>query len=170
MCLNHFSVLRIHGSIWPMQVSAAQPCPTLCHPTDCSPPGSSVHGILQARTLEWVAMPSSTGSSRPRAQTESLTSPALVGRFFTTTAIWEAQIKGRVSKRRSCAFMSQIFTERLHGWQWHNPYSRRAVQQPVLGKSNVLAKMRAKNRPFDLDKFRSTGPMRKKKKWIPFWI
>ena len=39
----------------------AQSCPTLCDPTDCSPPGSSVHGILQARTLEWVATPSSRG-------------------------------------------------------------------------------------------------------------
>ena len=39
-------------------VSVAQPCPTLCDPMDCSPPGSSVRGILQARILEWVAMPS----------------------------------------------------------------------------------------------------------------
>ena len=39
----------------------AQSCPTLCDPTDYSPPGSSVHGILQARTLEWVAVPSSRG-------------------------------------------------------------------------------------------------------------
>ena len=39
---------------------------TLCDPVDCSPPGSSVHGILQARILEWVAMPSSRRSSRPR--------------------------------------------------------------------------------------------------------
>ena len=43
-----------------------QPCLTLCNPMDCSPPGSSVHGILLARTLEWVALPSSKGSSRPR--------------------------------------------------------------------------------------------------------
>jgi len=34
-----------------------QSCLTLCHPMDCSPPGSSVHGILQARILEWVAIP-----------------------------------------------------------------------------------------------------------------
>ena len=40
--------------------------PTLCDPTGCSPPGSSVHEILQARILEWVAMPSSRGSSPPR--------------------------------------------------------------------------------------------------------
>ena len=39
---------------------------TLCNPMDCSPPGSSVHGILQARILEWVAMPSSRGSSQSR--------------------------------------------------------------------------------------------------------
>ena len=43
-----------------------QSCPTLCNPMDCSPLGSSVHGILQARILEWVAISSSRGSSRPR--------------------------------------------------------------------------------------------------------
>ena len=44
----------------------AQSCPTLCDPMDCSPPGSSVHGILQARILEWVAISSSRRSSQPR--------------------------------------------------------------------------------------------------------
>ena len=38
-------------------------CPTLCYPVDCNSPGSSVHGILQARILQWVAMTSSRGSS-----------------------------------------------------------------------------------------------------------
>ena len=42
-----------------------QSCPTLGESMDCSPPGSSVRGILQARILEWVAMSSSRGSSRP---------------------------------------------------------------------------------------------------------
>ena len=41
----------------------AQSCPTLCDPMDCTPPGSSVHGVLQARLLEWVAVSSSRGSS-----------------------------------------------------------------------------------------------------------
>ena len=45
-----------------------QSCPTPCDPMDCSPPDSSVHGTLQARTLEWVVMPSSRESSRPRDQ------------------------------------------------------------------------------------------------------
>ena len=47
-----------------------QSCPTLCNPVDCSPPGSSVHGILQARILEGVAMAFYRGSSQPRDQTQ----------------------------------------------------------------------------------------------------
>ena len=43
-----------------------QSCLNLCNPTDCHLPGSSVHGILYARVLEWVAMPSSRGPSQPR--------------------------------------------------------------------------------------------------------
>ena len=46
-----------------------QSCLTFWDPVDCSPPGSSVHGILQARTLEWTAMPSSGGFTPPRDQT-----------------------------------------------------------------------------------------------------
>jgi len=43
----------------------AQLCPTFCHPMDCSPTGSSIHGIFQARILEWVTIALSRGSSRP---------------------------------------------------------------------------------------------------------
>ena len=49
--------------------SALQPCLTLCNAVDCSPPGSSVHGILQARTRGRAAVPASRGSSRPRDRT-----------------------------------------------------------------------------------------------------
>ena len=49
----------------------AQLCPTLCHPMDYNLPGSCVHGILQARVLEWVAISYSRGSSRPRDRTNS---------------------------------------------------------------------------------------------------
>ena len=69
-----------------------QSCLTLCDSMDCSPPGSSVHGILQARILEWVAMPSSRGSSLPRDRTLSLMSPERAGRFFTVSATWEVQM------------------------------------------------------------------------------
>ena len=49
-----------------VRAKSLQSCLTLYDPMDCSPPGSSVHGILQARILEWLAMPSSRGSSPPR--------------------------------------------------------------------------------------------------------
>ena len=51
------------------KVLAVQSCPTLCNPMDCSPPGSSVHRILQARILEWVAIPFSRGFSQHGDQT-----------------------------------------------------------------------------------------------------
>ena len=51
------------------EVKAAQSCPTLCNPMDFSLPGSSVHGILQGRILEWASMSSSRGSSQARDQT-----------------------------------------------------------------------------------------------------
>ena len=50
----------------PYCAESFQLCPTLCNPVDCNLPGSSVHGILQAEMLKWVAMPSSRGSSWPR--------------------------------------------------------------------------------------------------------
>ena len=62
----------------------AQSFPTLCDCMDCSLLASSVHGILQARILEQVAISSSRRSSQPRDQIR-VTSPALVGGFFTTT-------------------------------------------------------------------------------------
>ena len=66
----------------------AQSCPTLCDSVDCSPPGSSVHGILQARVLEWVAIAFSRGSSRPRDWTQV---SRIAGRCFTIWATREAQ-------------------------------------------------------------------------------
>ena len=60
----------------------AQSCLTLCDPMNCSPSVSSIHGILQARILEWIAIPFSRGSSWPRDQTQL---SCIAGRFFT---IW----------------------------------------------------------------------------------
>ena len=65
----------------------AQSCPTLCDPVDYSPPGSSVHGILRARILEWVAISFSRGSSRPRNRTQV---SRIAGRHFNLWATREA--------------------------------------------------------------------------------
>ena len=67
-----------------------QLCLILCDTMACSLPGSSVHGILQASILEWVAMPSSWGSSQSRDQTLVSYLPCNGGGFFTTSATWEA--------------------------------------------------------------------------------
>ena len=58
-----------------------------CHPVDCSPPGSSVYRIFQARIVEWIAISFSRGSSRPRNQTKV---SCVAGRFFTYWARREA--------------------------------------------------------------------------------
>ena len=63
-------------------VLVTQSCLTLCKPTDCSPPGSSVHGVPQARILELVAIPFSRGSSWPKDRTQV---SCIAARFFT---IW----------------------------------------------------------------------------------
>ena len=77
------------------ETAVAHSCLTLCDPTDCSLPGSSVHGILQERILEWVAISSARGSSQPRDQTKSRASLALAGVFKWG---WGSSIyKGQIS-------------------------------------------------------------------------
>ena len=72
-----------------VKVLVAQSCPTLCGPMDCILPGSSVHGILQARILEWVTIPFSRGSSHTKNQTWVF---HIAGRFFTLQVTREAVI------------------------------------------------------------------------------
>ena len=70
-----------------VKVLVAQLCPTVCTPMDCNSPGSSAHGILQARILEQVVISFSRGSSWPRDQTWV---SWIAGRFFTVWATGEA--------------------------------------------------------------------------------
>ena len=73
----------------PIKVKVSQSCLTPCHSMDYSLPGSSVHGILQARILEWVAFPISRVSSRPKDRTQVF---CITGRFFTMWATREANV------------------------------------------------------------------------------
>ena len=77
----HFTLIRI-SSVQSLS------CVQLCNPMDYSPPGSSVHGILQARILKWVAIPFSRGSSQPKDQIRVSCNS---GRFFTISATRETQ-------------------------------------------------------------------------------
>ena len=78
----HFGGVRVHAQ-------SLQSCLTLCDPMDCSLAGSSVHGILQARILEWIAISSSRGSSPPRDQTPVSCVFCIAGRFLTTEPLWK---------------------------------------------------------------------------------
>ena len=80
--------IRLH-----VGAQSLQSCLILWDPMNCSPPGSSVHGILQARILEWVAIRSSRGSSWPRDWTHISWVSCIVGKLFTHWATWEASVQ-----------------------------------------------------------------------------
>ena len=89
--------------------SLTQLCPTLCDPVDCGPPGSSVHGIFQARILEWVAYSCSRGSSRCRDRIRVSMSPAFAGGFFTTEPTGKPKCKSvSAILSTSCGFSARV--------------------------------------------------------------
>ena len=77
----------------------ARSCLTLCDPVDCSLPGSSVHGILQERILEWVAISFSRVPSQHRDQTQV---SCIAGRFFTIWATRECIVSGQMENPNLC--------------------------------------------------------------------
>ena len=103
---------------------------------DCSPPGSSVHGILQARILDWVAM-SFRGSSQLRHQTQV---SRIAGGFFTVWATWEVDIwsNGCDSWTIKNSEHQRIYAFKL--WCWKRllkvPWTARRSNQPILREIN----------------------------------
>ena len=83
-------VVSVHILTHCMRAKLLQSCPTLCSPMDCSPPGFSVHGILQARILEWVAISSSRGSSWLSDWTQVPYVSCTGRRVLYTRTTWEA--------------------------------------------------------------------------------
>ena len=73
-----------------VRVLLLQSCLTLCNPIDCNPQVSSVHGVLQASILEWIALHSFKDLPNSRIEPISLISYASAGEFFTAGATWEA--------------------------------------------------------------------------------
>ena len=96
-----FSVLT------PLRAQSLQLCPTLCDPMNCSSPGPSVHRIFQAIILEWVAMPSSRGSSQCRDWTYV---SCIAGRFFTHRASWEAPFTPLLLVKDNVGFLHWVET------------------------------------------------------------
>ena len=118
------------GPLWKVKVLGVQSCLTFCHPMDCSPPGSSVHGIFQARILEWVAMPSSRGSSKPRDRTRV---SSTAGRLFTVLATREALWMGTPSPDpgRPSYSSTKPSTPKEQWTLW----ARRALKSQLVSKS-----------------------------------
>ena len=85
-----------------------QSCP-LCNPMDCSPPGSSVHGVSQARIPEWVAISSCRGSSDPETEPMSPASPALAGGFLPLSHRGNSEVKVYVDKYLRWICNSSLF-------------------------------------------------------------
>ena len=81
-----FTVWATREALMLVYSEVAQSCPTLSDPMDCSPPGSSVHGIFQARILEWVTISFSRRPSQPRDRTQV---PRIAGRCFIVWATRE---------------------------------------------------------------------------------
>ena len=84
-----YTVRILHTALACVHANSLQSCPTLRDPMDCSPPGSSVRGILQAR-LSGLPCPPPRDLPNPGIKLTSLTSPALAGGFFITNATREA--------------------------------------------------------------------------------
>ena len=99
-----------------MRTKSLQSCLSLCNPMDCNPPDSSVHGILQARLLEWVAMPTSREYPNPGIELMSLMCLALAGRFFTTIRTWEAHFRPNKPEKLSHYKTLEISTKII--WSW----------------------------------------------------
>ena len=94
VAMNLVSKMRIITKLQVLsQLCCAQSlqlCPILCNPMDCSLPGSFVHGILQARIVEWIAMSSSKWSTQPRNRTHISGISCIADGFFTCRVTWEA--------------------------------------------------------------------------------
>ena len=105
--------LRNHNEC--VHAKSLQWCLSPCDPRDCNLPGSSVHGILQARTVEWDAMPSSRGSSQPRDQTCISCLLHWQGGFFTTFLAPPGKPKETITKCNIVSWMGCWNRKRTSG-------------------------------------------------------
>ena len=118
--LNNWAHMSLSQLVGKWKLVVAQSCLTLCDPMDCSPSGFSVHGILQARILEWVAIPFSRGSSWLRDRTWI---SRTVGKFFTIWATRKASsLYENLPPSHSVFQLSLIFHYQtlLNADTWHS--------------------------------------------------
>ena len=124
---------------WSAKLLVAQLCPTLCDPMDCSLPGSSVHGILQARILEWVAYPFSRGSSWPRNWAGV---SSIAGRFFNSGATREAPVKCESEVAQSCPSLCDPMDCSLPHSSIHGIFQARVLEWVAISFSRGSSRPR----------------------------
>ena len=105
-------------------VLIAQSCPALCNSMDCGLSGSSIHGILQARVLEWVAIPVFRGSSQPKDWTQF---SCFAGRFFTVWVTGEAQFSCVETWTTSDALWIRLASQRISHVTCRDPFAHSAA-------------------------------------------
>ena len=118
-----------------MRIKLLQSCLTFCNPTDYSPPGSWVHGNLQATILGWVAMPSSRRSSWPRDWTHISYNSCTDRWFFTTSASWEAPYVGT---NKLYFIQTYLPLPQMYELWALNPFSLPGLPFPAYQKSIVI--------------------------------
>ena len=101
-----------HGNHWFACVNAklTQSCLTLCDPMDCSPPGSSIHRVLQARILEWVAMPSSRTTRLLSIKIVLTFTECNISGIIKYLSFYKTFIKyNNFESHLCCCYLSQLF-------------------------------------------------------------
>ena len=144
-----------------------QLCLTLCNPMDGSPPGSSVHGILQARILGWVARPPPGDLPDLGIKPAFLTSPSLAGWFFTISTIWQRKCSKDATKvpkeRLEQHAKMQIYTEAS---TFRDLVRNRGLGQP--GKAVwAMRRLGAETLPHLVQQSRKLGPFRQEEGPLP---
>ena len=138
-CRQEHWVAISFSNVWKWKVKSesedAQSCPIRSDPMDCNPPGSSVHGIFQAKVLEWVAISFSRGSSWSRDQTQ-VSRP--VGRRFTVWATREVQIFQRCYQNEGKGKSTQCDPVWSRQWPSWGAAGRRS--QTIMEKVGKLRK------------------------------
>ena len=104
-------------------------------PMDCGPPASSIHGVLQARILEWAAIFLSRGSSWPRNRTQV---SSIADRFFTNWATWEAQ--SAIKKKMKSCHLQQ------HGWILKVLWKWNKLEKDIYCKISLICGIKQMNK------------------------
>ena len=124
------------GKLQSVCAKLLQSCPMLCEPVDCSPPGSSVHGSLQARILEWVAIPFFGGSSQRRDRSQVF---CTADRFFTIQATKQVHRDVRASPKGNPTRSSYKESQGQHA-----PTTYSELPSQLLGPSLITLKWKTK--------------------------